>query len=551
VRSPKVAQLAVVTILALVTPAGVAKAAPGSDRPDRPVPGDSRPAAAEALDDVIGSFAEEGPRDDSDSEPPAGVGEDGSDLTLQLLELNQQLDELSPEDRDIAEGYLARPTDGRADPEGDGYAADADPATRCHNSLPFCVTYARATADRPPATDVDANSVPDQVDTTIKVLKDTWNRIVVDGQYRAPLPDEGPSKGQGPDDKFDVYLADIGGDALYGYCNVDEFTTREGRDAPAFCVLDDDYSRAQFSLNTPTENLEVTVAHEFFHAVQFAYDFLEDPWFMEGSAAWIEDELYDDVNDNLQYLTGAGPLRNPEAPLDVFGGRGFAYASWIWWRYLTERFPAEQGTGLPVIMRRIWERAHHDSPTAPGTYSLPATSASIAEQGSSFGQVFADFGEAIRHPASGGSFEEGRSYPKARLLGSYDLSAARPSYPWRTVTTDHLTNRTVGYLPGSGLGGSDWKLRVKVDAFNPARGAVAQVSVHNTDGSVDIRKVKLDASGVGKRNVRFSTRTVNRVELTLTNAGRRYSCNAGTYFSCEGVSLDDRRKIAFRAKAFR
>ena len=44
--------------------------------------------------------------------------------------------------------------------------------------------------------------------------------------------------------------------------------------------------------HTPLENLEVTAAHELFHAVQFAYDYDEDAWFMEATATWAEDEVY-------------------------------------------------------------------------------------------------------------------------------------------------------------------------------------------------------------------------------------------------------------------
>ena len=67
-------------------------------------------------------------------------------------------------------------------------------------------------------------------------------------------------------------------------------------------MLDNDYSRREFPTNTPLENMHVTAAHEYFHAVQFAYDFFEDGWFMEATATWAEDELFDTVNDNVNYL---------------------------------------------------------------------------------------------------------------------------------------------------------------------------------------------------------------------------------------------------------
>jgi hypothetical protein len=47
-------------------------------------------------------------------------------------------------------------------------------------------------------------------------------------------------------------------------------------------VLDDDYSTSQFP-DPPLVSLDVTAAHEFFHAVQFAYDYFEDSWLMEGT----------------------------------------------------------------------------------------------------------------------------------------------------------------------------------------------------------------------------------------------------------------------------
>ena len=57
------------------------------------------------------------------------------------------------------------------------------------------------------------------------------------------------------------------------------------------------------STASPRSNsLKVTAAHEFFHAIQFAYDVDEDLWFMEGSATWVEDEVYDSINDNYQFL---------------------------------------------------------------------------------------------------------------------------------------------------------------------------------------------------------------------------------------------------------
>ena len=47
-------------------------------------------------------------------------------------------------------------------------------------------------------------------------------------------------------------------------------------DFSAYCVLDNDFSAAEFGYPDPTLPLRVTAAHEFFHAIQFAYDLYED-----------------------------------------------------------------------------------------------------------------------------------------------------------------------------------------------------------------------------------------------------------------------------------
>ena len=84
----------------------------------------------------------------------------------------------------------------------------------------------------------------------------------------------------------------------------------------AYCVVDNNFTAAQFFQGTyaPLENLQVTAAHEFFHAVQFAYDAVDDQWFMESTATWMEDEIYDDVNDNLRVPAPTARCGKPLVP---------------------------------------------------------------------------------------------------------------------------------------------------------------------------------------------------------------------------------------------
>ena len=140
---------------------------------------------------------------------------------------------------------------------------------------------------------------------------------------------------------------------LYGYCTTDKRIRARGpSDAWAYCVLDNDYRARQFPAGTQLENLRVTAAHEYFHAVQFAYDAFEDAWFMEATATWAEDEVYPDINDNLQYLRH-GPLGRPGVPLDRFALGGLHhYGAWVFFRYLAEQFPAP--VGMSTLIRQMW-----------------------------------------------------------------------------------------------------------------------------------------------------------------------------------------------------
>ena len=104
----------------------------------------------------------------------------------------------------------------------------------------------------------------------------------------------------------------------------------------------------------PQQALDATTAHEFNHSLQFGYgalngDNVPDDNFIEGGATWMEDEVFDDANDNYNYLY-------PEFD-DSMGehDEGDIYAYWLTWRGLTERF-GTNGAGLgEQVMQDFWE----------------------------------------------------------------------------------------------------------------------------------------------------------------------------------------------------
>lgn len=531
--SPLATLVAAVALAASAAPASAtADPAPRPDRPQHPVVSGQAHAAEQALAAVQAAFERKGGTQARPTVSRAG------ELTTPLLQLRLGLDDLSPADQELARAYLARPTDG-TEYYGANYSAKARPTNDCKARFEtpgsnVCVHWARTTSDAPPKKDSDGDGIPNQVEKTRDVMNLVWNREVAAGGYKAPLPDT-----KGPDTKLDVYLVDIGEKGLYGYCGSENVGQK--RAAAAYCVLDDDYSPTEFPRHTPLQNLQVTAAHEFFHAVQFAYDVREDAWLMESTATWIEDEIFDDVNDNRGYLPFS-ILRHPEKSLD--SSYPYYYGDWIWWRYLTELFPQQQGTGLPVLVRDVWDYA--DNSSYSGTYSMNALEQALTDRNRSLAQVLADFGADNRDPAA--VYEEGADYRKAKASATYKLTADRQKIAAKTLKLPHMSNTTAVFKPSSSYSNATWKLQLDVDLPGAAHEPYAQVTTFLKSADPQRQTIALGADGVGTLTVPFSTATVKRVELTLTDGDHTYDCRQGTQWSCHGTP-DKKRPFTYSAAA--
>ena len=462
------------------------------------------------------------------------------DATLVLRDLLARVPELSPSQQREARRITARPTD-KVDPFGTTYSvpeAPASPLCTAH----ICVHYVVSSVDAPSLTDSNTNDYPDWIDSAAAELEVVWAKEVVAYGYRAPKSDL-TSANHGPDGKLDVYIADVGSDRLYGYCTSDDPNATSPSypygDISAYCVLDDDFAASQFPGVTGLDAFRVTAAHEFFHAVQAAYDFFDDLVLIEGTAVWMEDEVYDDINDNYQYFA-ASALRRPDVPFDL--GRdssslhGFQYGAFVFYRYLTEQL------GGPDVIRRTWEFADW-SPSGPDLYSLEAVNAALQERGRTFRGMFAAFAAANAFPAM--TYEEGAAYPTPPLSRRHTLSAVRPRASG-FAELDHLTSWYGAFKPGAGVSPTA-KLRITVDLPPRVRGSEATVLILAASGKVTTLRLGLGQSGDVTRTVAFGHSKVKAVILILTNASARYDCFHGSPFACGGQPRDDNLEFDYRA----
>ncbi|MBC9733240.1 MXAN_6640 family putative metalloprotease [Nocardioides marmotae] len=452
----------------------------------------------------------------------AGHGE-RAEATLLMRDLFVALPTLEGAERRQAEALLARPTDGARDPQGDGYSV---PTTKKCTSN-FCLHYVTSSADQPTSRA--------WVKKNVKVLQKVWRHEVKKMGYRPPAKD-GRRGGNG---KFDVYLKELGSKGLYGYC-VPEYRVA-GRKwvASGYCVLDNDFAQAQFGA-PPAQSLKVTAAHEFFHAIQFAYDYNEDRWLMESTATWMEERVADGVDDNRQYLS-ASQVKQPASSLDVFQPSGFAqYGNWTLWEYLGRRF----GNG---IVKKVWNKAGAFK-GAPNMYSTKALRKAIGGKGGGFASVFAAYAASNTSPAR--YYPEGAAWPKAGFSKRVTLSkSARKSST--TVRINHLAARNVGVKPASDLAGKKWKLRITVNAPNRSSSPAVHVLVRNKKGAWSRKTISLTKKGYGKKVVSFNAKKVSGVTITLANASTRFKCYKGTNLSCRGKARDQNKQFSVKVTAFK
>jgi hypothetical protein len=509
-RTPA-ALLAPLLTVALGTTLAVAPHAQAVDDPGSSVTADERAVAEAALDAA------------EDAVSGDGQGR-GVDQTLAMRDLFVAKHALRGADRAAAERLLARPTtppDDPNDPRDISYGPDADLQTQC--SPAFCLHWVE---EGPHA------ATPAFAATAFDTIAHVAGVYAAAG-FKRPLPDAG----QEGDSRTDFYLGDIDSVGALGYCRSDADGPVVGSAWYAYCGFDNDYANTPWL--SPEAALGITVAHEYFHAVQLAYDAEDDGWLMESTATAMEDELYDDVNDNAFFLNygqmgdpaAFGPPAGPATPLDSFDIN--AYGNWGFWRFLTETYDDETA-GVPNLVRQVWEAL--DTTKRPNAlYSLQAIDKVLAARRTSTPEQYAAFADANQHPDDAYDEAVEQGYPTApNTIDAVQLARKSP-HARRRVELDHLASATGEVLPFAG----SRLLLVRVD-LDDAKVARALVTVHRAGGGTWTTPVPVARNGKGFVVVPFVHGRVSSVEVTLANGSTRMTgCGGGSAFACGGTSPDD------------
>ena len=365
------------------------------------------------------------------------------------------------------------------------------------------------------------NGVPDLVDICAEAYEKSYREEVNELGYKAPY-DDFWFRDDGGDERYDVYM--FSGPWL-GF-TMPEFPVAEMSSsamAPLFFGMN---SRMYEFLGTSEGEryAETTCAHEFFHSVQFAYNYYMPRWFMEGSSTWMERMVYDgsdqDETDADNYYNNQLVywFRHPDWSLTLFDG-WHEYGNVIWNIYLTERYDVN-------IIRDLFEDM------AEGTFRELANFYSAFEnRGTTLGAAFKEFTlwnyfTGPRHDER--FYSHGFEYPPIAI----HLDNIHREYPVRMEldseqAPEHLGARYIRFLPKPGqetlsikMDGSDVTDPDDLQSLNiwGVRGWGAKMVVHRKGRSPMPDEIFLfQTSQEGQQNFNGFGTEIEEVVLILSN----------------------------------
>ncbi len=322
-----------------------------------------------------------------------------------------------------------------------GLPAAAQTSTESvHDTEHFSVFYDTdpASDDAPDLTDADGDGVPDAIERLGAALEYAWAAEIDEMDYRPP-PVEG---------RYEVHIS-----AGVNSAHVRPAPGGIGRSRASYIGLSPDAIRPE----RPDIEISELAAHEFFHGVQYGYDYLSDRWFQEASATWIEVHLFGD--SLLEDLTIPAFLLTPEAGLTRTGNLR-EYGAFLFLEYLTETHGGSDPAGL---IREVWQLMAEPLafPSSPHLGSLDAIDQVLTARGSSLEDAWAEF---IVWQRRLGLFDDGASY-RAAVAGT-----GWPTFARRDVASSDTCRLDLGKLPE--VASTYGRVRLKGPAMKTGRLAI-------------------------------------------------------------------------------
>jgi hypothetical protein len=308
------------------------------------------------------------------------------------------------------------------------------------------------------------DGIPDYVNKVADICDSVYAFEVGHLGYPAPVSDGTAGGGNG---LIDIYIGNIGAD-YYGWTEPETYidTLRY----TSFIVIDNDYAgippyNQSTDMNRRLDAARVTLAHEFFHTIHYTMDWqeFEDQgtfvpqarYWWEMSATWMEEMMYDNINDYYTYLPYfyGEPFKSLQA---VTSGIDLhQYGAMVFPLFLSERFDT-------VLIRGIWEKCRDygpgpDFPQAANDaiYEFTGGTSSLHDAYQEFAVWNYFTGSRAAQAPSGYGFQEAANY-NAMIPDSFFMTyTSYDKYDtfltvWTTTTgwRDTLDNGDLNYFSG-------------------------------------------------------------------------------------------------------
>jgi hypothetical protein len=265
----------------------------------------------------------------------------------------------------------------------------------------FRIHYTTVGTDAVSLEDLDGSGVPDYIEEVGRTMDHVYHIEIEEMDFPAPPEDfdiDGP--------EWDVYIMNIND---YGYTTWEDLVSQNPDVWTTYITMDNDYEDTK---TKGLDGLHVTAAHEFFHMIQFGYNFrYEDIFLMEAASTWMENAVYDSVNDYLNYLPYY--FRDTNIPFNHSGSYR-EYGLSIWFHFLEKRF------GGYEIVKEVWEQLVSYPAMGALDQALQIRGSSLAAELTLFygwNYMTGSRSDPVQF------YPEGDTYPEIDLDGSYPFSS--------------------------------------------------------------------------------------------------------------------------------
>ncbi len=322
-------------------------------------------------------------------------------LLLVLFGCTAPVGAVSEELRPDSPGYFDMPR----------FVAEDDVESFASPGGKFRVHFTRVGPSAVPMADDDMSGTPDAVETVATIYDEVEAAYHALG-FRSPLSDADYDD-NGGDERFDVYLVDFGGRADGAY-RVDGCLT-ENRDRCAGFMLQEndfvDYGYPSYEVAT-----RILATHEYFHAIQAAYDQGQTSVYVEGTAVWATETVDAALRDYESFLPSF--FERPERSLvqEAAGPfEAYSYGSAVFFQFLTEKY------GATTVRELIEATENGSGGEADPTWFAALDRLLASNYDSSFAEAYSTFVEW--NLATGSARRDGYGYANAGRYPSVTATA--------------------------------------------------------------------------------------------------------------------------------